>query len=278
MTHWTRYFMKRSQIFICALLLVTFAGCKTQEDIRREQTVQNLNSEIQETKKTAASGNTRFQTIEEQMQRLTGQVEESNHNRAQTLKENQQLSERITALEEANKKSVEYLKALTEKVNNQSGYIEEVIASLAKLSEKPAPSSSKKKAVSPDSVNLDDEDLPATFDNGLKAYKAKDLDSAKAIFQEVAENKKVSKKNREGATHYLGMIELKAKNYDSAKVHFSKVFSDNPNSSFAPAALLNLGKTFMATKSKDEANMTYDELISRFPKSKEATEAAKLKK
>ena len=41
--------MKRSQMFICALMLVAFAGCKTQEDIRREQTVQNLNSEIQET-------------------------------------------------------------------------------------------------------------------------------------------------------------------------------------------------------------------------------------
>lgn len=270
--------MKRSQMFICALLLVSFAGCKTQEDIRREQTVQNLNSEIQETKKSAANGNSRFMAIEEQIQKLTGQVEESNHNRAQTLKENQQLNDRITALEEANKKSVEYLKALTEKVNNQSGYIEEVIASLAKLSEKPAPSSSKKKAVSPDSVDLEDEDVPATFDNGLKAYKAKNLDEAKTIFQEVAENKKASKKNREGATHYLGMIELKAKNYDAAKVHFSKVFSDNPNSTFAPAALLNLGKTFMATKSKDEANMTYDELISRFPKSKEAAEASKLKK
>jgi TolA-binding protein len=270
--------MKRSQMFICALLLVSFAGCKTQEDIRREQTVQNLNSEIQETKKTAASGNSRFQSIEEQMQKLTGQVEESNHNRAQTLKENQQLSERITALEEANKKSVEYLKALTEKVNNQSGYIEEVIASLAKLSEKPAPSSSKKKAVSPDSVDLGDEEVPATFDNGLKAYKNKNLDDAKSIFEIVSGNKKASKKNREGATHYLGMIELKAKNYDAAKVHFSKVFSDNPNSSFAPAALLNLGKTFTATKSEDEANMTYDELISRFPKSKEAIEAAKLKK
>jgi len=270
--------MKRTQMFICALMLVTFAGCKTQEDIRREQTVQNLNSEIQETKKTAASGNTRFQAIEEQLQRMTGQVEEANHNRAQSLKENQQLAERITALEEANKKSVEYLKALTEKVNNQSGYIEEVIASLAKLSEKPAPSSSKKKAENPDSVSIDDEAVPATFDNGLKAFRAKEYDASKAIFMEVADNKKASKKNREGATHYLGMIELKAKNYDAAKVHFSKVFSDNPNSSFAPMALLNLGKSFSATKSKEEANMTFDELISRFPKSKEATEAAKLKK
>lgn len=269
--------MKRSQIFICAFILIVFTSCKTQEDIRREQAVQNLNSEIQETKKTAANGNSRFQAIEEQIQRMTGQVEEANHSRAQSIKDNQQLAERINALEEANKKSVEYLKALTEKVNNQSGYIEEVIASLAKLSEKPAASSSKKKTIKPDSVSIDDENTPATFSNGLKAFRAKKYDESKTIFMEVADNKKNSKKNREGATHYLGMIELKAKNYDVAKVHFSKVFSDNPNSTFAPMALLNLGKTFIATKSKEEANMTFDELISRFPKSKEASEASKIK-
>ena len=270
--------MKRSQILICALVMLSITACKTQEDIRREQTVQSLNEEVQETKKSTANGNARFMAIEEQMQRLTGQVEEASHTRAQSLKDSQQLQERIAALEEANKKQVEYLKALTEKVNNQSGYIEEVIASLAKLSEKPAASSSKKKTVNPDSVELDPEDAPATFSSGLKAFKEKDMESAKAIFMEVADNKKASKKNREGATHYLGMIELKDKNYDAAKVHFSKVFSDNPNSSFAPASLLNLGKSFAATKSKEEANMTFDELISRFPKSKEAAEAAKLKK
>lgn len=270
--------MKRTQIFICALLLVVFSGCKTQEDIRREQTVQNLNEEIQQTKKSTATGNSRFMAIEEQISRLTGQVEEANHNRSQSIKDNQQLNERLNALEDTNKKQVEYIKALTEKVNNQSGYIEEVIASLAKLSEKPSEKPSKKKAVNPDSVEMDEEDLAPTFDNGFKQYQAKEYDSAKDIFTKVAANKKAAKKNREGATHYLGMIEYRNKNYEGAKVYFSKLFSENPDSSFAPATLLNLGKTFGQLKSKEEASMTYDELISRFPKSKEAAEAAKLKK
>ncbi len=270
--------MKRTQIFICALLLVVFSGCKTQEDIRREQTVQNLNEEIQQTKKSTASGNSRFMAIEEQISRLTGQVEEANHNRSQSIKDNQQLNDRLNALEETNKKQVEFIKALTEKVNNQSGYIEEVIASLAKLSEKASEKPSKKKAVNPDSVEMDDEELAPTFDNGYKLYQAKENESAKEIFTKVAANKKASKKNREGATHYLGMIEYRNKNYEGAKVYFSKLFSENPDSSFAPATLLNLGKSFGQLKSKEEANMTYDELISRFPKSKEAAEAAKLKK
>jgi TolA-binding protein len=275
--------MKRSQIFICALLLLVVGGCKTQEDIRREKTVEALNEEVQQTKKSTASGNSRFMAIEEQVARLNGQIEEMNHGSSKTSKENQQLSERINALEEANKKQVEYLKALTEKVNNQSGYIEEVIASLAKISaaqSEPAAKPAKKKAVNPDSVDVgdDDHDLPPTFDNGLKKFKAKDYDEAKTIFEAVSSNKKASKKNREGALHHLGLIEYKNKNYEGAKVYFSKLFSENPDSSYAPETLLNLGKTFKQLKSKEEANMTFDELISRFPKSKEAAEASKLKK
>lgn len=273
--------MKRSQILICAFLFIFVSACKTQEDIRRERTVETLNEEVQQSKKMVASGNNRFQSIEEQVARLQGQVEEANHSRAQTVKDNQQLNERINVLEKANKEQVEYLKALTEKVNNQSGYIEEVLEKLKALAEKPAEkTSSKKKAVNPDSVEIaiEDEDLPATFDNGMKKYRAKEYEAAKSIFKEVSENKKASKKNREGSILYLGMSEFKLKNYEGAKVYFSKVFSDNPDSSYAPAALLNLGKTFSQLKSKEEANMTYDELLSRFPKSKEAQEAQKLKK
>lgn len=274
--------MKRSQIFICALMLLVLSACKTQEDIRREQAVENLNEEIQQTKKVTSNSNSRFSSIEEQVAKLNGQLEELGHGKSQSSKEVQQLNERLNALEEANKKQVEFLKALTDKVNNQSGYIEEVIASLAKMSEKQAEDDrpSKKKTVNPDSVDVGDSDaeLPATIDNGMKQYKAKDFDDAKRIFESVSTNKKASKKNREIAVHHLGMIEFRKKNYEGAQVYFSKLFSENPDSNLAPATLLHLGKSFKQLKSKEEANMTFDELISRFPKSKEAAEAAKLKK
>lgn len=266
-----------SRLIILSFILLSVSACKTQEDIRREKTVENLNEKIVETQKTTASSNSRFNSIEEQLARLTGQLEEANHSRAEALKEAQNLNSRINALEETNKGQVEYIKALTEKVNNQSAYIEEVIASLAKLSEKDK--SSKKKTVIPDSVNIDDEEegLKVSFDNGLKKYRAKELDEAREIFLKISEDKKMKKKDREGSLHYLGMIDFKNKKYDSAKVYFSKLFSNNPNSSFAPATLLNLAKTFKELKSEEEAKFTLEELLERFPKSKEASEAVKLK-
>lgn len=271
--------MKGRHTLLIAAFTLTLGACKTQEDIRRERTVENLNEQIQQTQKSSANNSARFSSIEEQVQRLSGQVEELSHQRAQSLKDNQDLSKRLTTMEETNVKQVEYIKALTEKVNNQSDYIAEVISTLEKMN-KEAEKPSKKKAVikrEDEGVDINDDEPVISYSEGLKKYRAKDLDGAKDIFKQVEADKKAKKKDREGATHFLGMIEYRNKNYEEAKVYFSKLFSDNPKSSFAAPTLLNLAKTFDKLNAKEEAIMTIEELQSRFPKSKEADEGAKFK-
>lgn len=263
--------------------LVIFSSCKTQEDVRREREVETLNEEIQQTKKTAVSSNSRFSSIEEQISQLTGKIEEAYHQRAQEQKELQNLQEKITRLEEAHAKQVEYLKALTEKVNNQSGYIEEVIETLAKLSDKSGEKSSTKKKV--DEVNDNDKNSsdksstpPAiTLQNGIKEYKAGSFESAEDIFKQIINNEKAKKKSKEGALYHLGLIEFKNRNFNDAKAYFSKFFSEYPDSTYAPSALLHLAKTFNSLKMKEEAKMTLEELNSRFPKSKETSEGQNIK-
>jgi len=73
------------------------------------------------------------------------------------------------------------------------------------------------------------------------------------------------------------MIEYKQKNFDDAKVYFSKLFTDNPDSSMAPQALIHLARIFIKQKAREEARQSIEELITRFPKSKEASEANRLK-
>ena len=268
--------MKITNSFLIILTLLALVSCKTQEDIRREKTVDTLNEEIKQTKISTQSTNSRFLSIEEQLSKLTGMVEESNHSKTQ-------LQDRITNLEETNKKQVEYIKALTEKVNNQSGYIEEVIATLAKIQPEKNPSKKKDDIDKEQKDPRDSEDkvvdeiLPPTFQNGMIKFKAKAYEEAKDIFTQVTENKAASKKNREGVLYYLGMCEFKLKNYEGAKVYFSKLFSEAPKSNFAPASLFYLAKSFTLLKSKEEAKMTYEVLMSTFPNSKEAIEASKMK-
>lgn len=277
--------MKKSLNIICLISLLAFVSCKTQEDIRREKAVESLNEELQQTKKSTFTGNTRLNSVEEQLAKVTGLTEEMAHNKAQVLKDNQALNERIVALEENQKRQSEILKTLSEKTVEQQTYIAEVLSELKKLSEKPTEkSSAKKKVVKPDSVELDLEEDDSfkisnepTLENGLLKFKAKDFDGAKEILSQVIDNKKSSKKTKEAALHHLGIIEFKNKNFEAAKVHLSKLFSDNPESKYAPGTLLFLGKTFKALKSNEEAEMTFAELKERFPKSTEAKEASKLK-
>jgi TolA-binding protein len=281
--------MKFQLLSLC-FLLVTFSACKTQEDIRREKTVENLNEQVAQTQKSTANAGQRFNTIEEQLAKLNGQFEEGSHNRQQEIKENALVKERLNGLEETNKKQTEYMRALNEKVQEQGKYIEQVLATLTSLSEKDKEKekerekererernqevSSKKKESKEESSSNEN---PQTIKNAVSKYKARDYDGAKDILLAINDSKKAKKKDKEAATYYLGMIEYKSKNYEEAKVYFSKLFSENPESSFSASVLLNLAKTFEHLKSKEESRQTLDELITRFPKSKEAQEGAKMK-
>lgn len=266
--------MKRLQLVLFLSFLITLTSCKTQEDIRREKTVENLNEQVAQTQKSTASASARFNALEESVAKLTGQIEESSHYRQQESKDAAQLKERLANLEETNKKQTEFMKALNEKIQEQSTYIEQVIKSLNTYTEQQKEQAVSKKK---ESKNESSEKAVASIKSGVAEYKAKDLEAAKTTFLEVLDNKKIKKKDKEAAFHYLGQIEYRNKNYEEAKVYFSKLFSENPDSTYGASALLGLAKSFVQLKAKDEAAQSLDELITRFPKSKEAQEGAKLK-
>lgn len=268
--------MNRLNTVLSLCLLLSFAACKTQEDIRREKTVETLNEQVAQTQKSTANASSRFNAIEEQLAKLTGHLEEFNHNKQQDQKEEALLKERLSNLEETNKKQTEYMKALNDKIQEQTTYIEQVIKSLSSITEQQQQKdqNSKKKETKNDKG---DEGGPASAKEGIAQYKEKNYEGAKVTFLEVLENKKVKKKDKEAAFNYLGQIEYKNKKFEESKVYFSKLFSENPDSTYGASALLGLAKSFLQLKSKEEAMQSLDELIARFPKSREAVEGAKLK-
>lgn len=261
--------MKRLQFSLILTSLFVFSSCKTQEDIRREKTVETLNEQVVQTQKSTANANSRFTALEEEMAKLTGKVEESSHNRQQEIRDAQLLKERLNNLEETNKKQTEFIKALNDKLEEQGKYIEQVISSLSALNEQKNKKETQKEENSPSEG--------ASIKGAIAKYKARDLSGAKEMFLSFMNNKKSKKKDKETSSYYLGMIEYKEKNYEEAKVYFSKLFSENPDSTYGASTLLNLAKSFIQLKSKDEARQSLDELITRYPKSKEAQEGAKLK-
>lgn len=264
--------MKRLSLIASLALLFTFTACKTQEDIRREKTVEVLNEQVAQNAKSAANANARFTALEEQLAKLHGQIEEANHGKQQEMKDSSTIKERLATLEETNKKQTEYMRALNEKLQEQTKYIEDVTKALATLSEqKEKERDSKKKESKAEETNQ------TSVKSGIAKYKEGEYEAAEEIFTTALDNKKLKKKDKEAALHYLGMIKYKTKNYEEAKVYYSKLISENAESTYAPSALLNLAKVFGQLKSKDEARQSIELLMERFPKSKEAAEGAKLK-
>lgn len=259
--------MNNKSLLLIPFLIILFS-CKTQEDIKRDKTVETINEQLVQTQKSTASTSTRFQNLEEQVARMSGMIEEVNHARKQDQKELAAVKERLNIEEDLNRKQNDYLKELTEKMQEQTKYIEQVIKSLSGLAERPKEKASTKDAVA---------DEEATLKNALDKYKAKDYEGAKTILETLLANKKLKKKDKAQAMLTMGQIEYKNKNYEEAKIYFSRIFTEMPNSSLVPAALFNLAKTFTELKARDEAKQTIDELISRYPKSKEAEKAQKLK-
>lgn len=270
--------MKFNKTFL-VLALLALSACKTQEDIRREKSLENINEKISQTQQLSANANARFLSLEEQMTKLNGSVEELAHNKGSDQKEVLLLKDRVNQLEEANKKQAENIKILADKVNEQTHYIEQVIKSLSDLSE--SKESPKKKSEKENKDGKDAKEAKAEQGNDLKAaldlYKEKKYDETKNLLENLLENSKMKKKDKATAVYYLGLVNFKTKKYDDAKIYFSRLFTEFPDSSYSAGALLNLAKTFTQLKAKDEAKQTLDELITRFPKSKEGIEAAKLK-
>jgi TolA-binding protein len=267
--------MKRLQLLLILSIIIVLPACKTQEDIRREKNVENLNEQVAQTQKSTANASSRFTALEEEMAKLTGKIEESTHNRQQEIKDAAMIKERLASLEETNKKQTEFMKALNEKIQDQSKYIEQVISSLSSLNEQKE--QAKKKAQQKESKEESSSSETATIKGAIAKYKEKNLEASKEMFTTLLENKKIKKKDKETSFYYLGMIEYRGKNYEEAKVYFSKLFSENPDSTYGASTLLNLAKSFLQLKSKEEARQSLDELITRYPKSKEAVEGAKLK-
>lgn len=240
-------------------LLIGLISCKTQEDIRREKTMENINEKINQTQQVNANVSTRFQTIEEQLLKLNGSVEELDHKKDLEQKD-------INLLKENNKKQNELINELTKKYTEQSQYLEQVLKTLKELTEK-----------KPEPIEKERPKEEVSLKSGLLKFKENKFEEAKSILSDILETKKSSKGDKTTSLFYLGVIAFKQKNYDDSKVYFSRVFTETPESSFAPDSLLYLAKTFSALKLKSEAKETLEELISRFPHSKQAKEAQKIK-
>src|SRR5690606_23406007 len=118
-------------IFLIAII-IGFTACKTQEQIRREQMVDNLGVQMVQSQQLVADTTVKIQALEERLGGLTGKLDELDHNsQSQLQTQVDTLNQRITLLEESNNTQ-------QSKVEEQSKYLQEVLGTLKNLSSAPA--------------------------------------------------------------------------------------------------------------------------------------------
>lgn len=244
-------------LFISIPLLFIISGCKTREDIAREQMVNQISGQVKDTQQLNADFMSRLQDLETQVANTSGQNEESQYKTKKELTEQlRQLNDRINVLE-TNQKD------LTNKAAAREQYIQEVLGELKKITKKGKKPSSKK---------------VSAYSSAMSDYKRGRYTSAKGKLETLLAGNKL-KGTRKGRTiHNLGMIAYIQKDNNAALTYFSKLFTEMPKSGYNKNGLLFLAKTFKRLNQTEEMKQTLNELITRWPKAKQASEAKKLLK
>lgn len=253
----------RTLLILTSLFFVTGA-CKTQEEIQREQLVDNLSLQMVQGQKSQGEMIVKYQALEEQVTLLRGELEQKGYNQEQKRQnELKGIEDRVLLLEESQKDVSQKMTAIQNQLEENKKFLDKVLKALdsktkTKTSKKTAPKS--------------------PYWAAMESYKAGKYKEAKNQLLDLLNGNKVKGTRKARVLHNLGMIEYMDKKNDDALVYFSKLFTEFSGSGYNKNGLLFLGKTFQRMGRKEEAKQTLEELVRRFPKAKQVNEAKKILK
>jgi TolA-binding protein len=254
--------------FLFAALVLNFVGCKTTEEIRREQMVDNISLQMVQSQQMTAEATVKLNALEERLGLLTGQVEVQEYQTIQeTQKELTQLKERMGVIENQNRSTQSELERIQSQLNEQKKFMDELMKTLSTLTEKKsAPSSAAKSASAGGSL----------YEQAMEDYQRGRYPQSKAKLEQLLNNNQVKGNQRSRTLHNLGMIAWMDKQDDKAQVYFSRLLTEHADSPQVRNGMLFLGKSFHRAKQSNEAKQVLQELIKRFPDANQVKEAKTL--
>lgn len=244
-------------------VLIFSSSCKTQEEIKREQMVNNLALQMTEGQKVNANTTVRLQQIEERLGMVSGQIEETDYKSKQEFQQSvSTLQEKITVLEESNKAYKESITQIEAKLEAQEKFLDKILKTLNSLTNKKKITNKKK----------------TPFEQAVSNYRGGKYKKAKPQFEALLASGKFKGTNRARILHSLGIMAYVEKDNQAAMGYFGKLFTEHSKSGYNGSGLLHLARTFVRLGEKEQAKETLNELIKRFPKHRRAQDAKKMLK
>jgi TolA-binding protein len=248
---------------ILLITILILVGCKTTEEIQRDKLVDSMSVQLVEQQKLVAESTLQMQGLEEKIGQMTGQFEETDHERATTVNEEiTKIKEQVKVMQEGQQAQSTELGEIQNSLVEQKKYIESVLSTLSKIANKKPRAKSTGKPKSP-------------YNQAMFDYKKAKYKIALPQFETLLSSKKVKGNKEARVFHNMGMIYFMKKDYPSAVTYFSKLLSNHPKAPYNANGLLYLGKSFIGLKQKDQAQQTFETLIASYPKSKYVKSAKK---
>lgn len=250
------------KIIVATFILVALVSCKTQEEIQREQMIENLAVQMVDNQKLAAESTVKIQSLEEEINQLQGNLATQSHESQVTVGSRlSDLETRIKIIENQNLDQNASLEKLQSSLEAQKEYIDKVLQTLKGITAKKKTTRAKKKTDYGEAVSL---------------YRGGKYSASKPYFLKVLNNKKSSADQKAHSLHNLGMIYFMEKKFEESISSFSSMMVEHSGSPYQKNGMLYLAKSFLRQKKTDEAKQTLEELEKQYPKSKQANEAKKL--
>lgn len=278
---------------LLVLIAITFTACAARNDVlilderlsslesklqRQQSALQNIDrtTDAKEIELRSQSANLRVEidTLRQELQVLSGRIEEIEFRINQQLQKAEQTGPQISA-------RVDQLQETVRQTDNRLDRIEQYL-DMGSIGSSPAAAAAGAvagavagTAASPPDLTRADLSEKELYNLSKEAFDKGDLDSARKGFEEFIRRFPKSD-NADNAQFWIGEIYYKEKWYEKAIVEYQKVIENYPQGNKIKAALLKQGYAFDNIDDKHNAQLVLKELIRKYPESQEA-EIAKRK-
>ena len=202
--------------------MIFLTSCKTTEEIRREKLVDTMSVQVEQQSKQVVDTSFKVQEIEERLNSIYGQLEETQHEGKQRILEKEK--ERIKTITEVNERLnlvEKKIEEIDQKLQTQNDFIQEVTEALRQLQPKKSSKKSPGKGLY----------FQAMEDFNKNKYK-----SAATKFKKVLGTKGIRASRKVYSWYYLGIMDYNRKKYEDSMVYMSKIYTEYPKSSKASGA------------------------------------------
>jgi tol-pal system protein YbgF len=235
---------------------------------RNQRTLKELAQKIEKGRRPQAELGADMNALRQEMARLRGQVEETQHRLNQVPG-----SQALTDLERKASQTQDETQKRLARLEDLLGVSGGKVTAPPKPQTKPRP----KPVVKPAAPAPPPQSDEAIYKLGQRLYKQKNFSAARGRFQALL--KKFPKSNLAPSAHFwIGETYYSQKKFEEAILAYNQVVKRYRKSSKAPAALLKQGLSFSSLGDKLTARVVLKKLIKDYPKSSQAKTARNLLK